>query len=131
MRVVLDTNVLVAAGFEPGSDSARIVQAARDGRVEVVWDEPTERESRRIVEKIPPLDWAEFTGIYRQQTKFVGERHPDRFEVIDDPTDRVFAALAKAAHATLVSNDDDVLSVRRELDLEVLTPSEFVRKKMD
>ena len=32
-EVVLDTNVFVAAGFNPGSHSARLVEAVRDGRL--------------------------------------------------------------------------------------------------
>jgi len=35
-RVVLDTNVFVAAGFNPGSHSARLVEAVHDGRLRMV-----------------------------------------------------------------------------------------------
>jgi ATP-binding cassette subfamily B protein/subfamily B ATP-binding cassette protein MsbA len=42
-RVVLDTNVFVAAGFNPGSHSA-LVAAVRDGRLRLVWDDATHTE---------------------------------------------------------------------------------------
>ncbi len=45
-EVVLDTNVFVAAGFNPGSHSARIVEAVRNGRLRMVWDNATQAENQ-------------------------------------------------------------------------------------
>lgn len=53
--LVLDTNVLVAAGFNPRSASARIVDAVKQGRLRMVWNDATRREIERIVQQIPPL----------------------------------------------------------------------------
>jgi predicted nucleic acid-binding protein len=36
--IVVDTNVFVAAGFNPRSASARVLAAARDGRFRLNWD---------------------------------------------------------------------------------------------
>ena len=36
MRVVLDTNVLVAGSYHRSSASARVVNACRDGRLELL-----------------------------------------------------------------------------------------------
>ena len=44
-EVVLDTNVFVAAGFNPGSHSARLVEAVRDRRLRMIWDEATREEA--------------------------------------------------------------------------------------
>ena len=41
--VVLDTNVLVAAGFNPRSASARIVNAVKQGKLHMLWNEATRR----------------------------------------------------------------------------------------
>ncbi len=57
MDVVLDTNVWVAAGFNPDSSAAQIIQAIRDGDLRLVWNEATRRETRQILTQIPPLDW--------------------------------------------------------------------------
>ena len=43
-EVVLDTNVFVAAGFNRGSHSAWLVEAVRDGRLRMVWDNATRAE---------------------------------------------------------------------------------------
>jgi len=40
-RVVIDTNVFVAAGFNAKSASARILAAVREGRFQLIWNRPT------------------------------------------------------------------------------------------
>jgi uncharacterized protein len=125
--VVLDTNVLVAAGFNPRSHAARIVAAVRADRVRLVWDEATFRETRRILEKIPPLSWAAFSSLFRDEERYEGPVDPSGFEFIPDPEDRKFAALAAAAGATLVSQDDHLLAIRGHAETpRVLTPGELV-----
>jgi PIN domain len=47
--VVLDTNVFVAAGFNPGSHSARLVEAVRDGRLRMVWNDATHAEIEHVM----------------------------------------------------------------------------------
>ena len=53
--VVLDTNVFVAAGFNPASASANLVRAVRDGRLRMPWTDATRREIEHILGRIPPL----------------------------------------------------------------------------
>lgn len=126
--VVLDTNVFIAAQFSSRSSSARIIERVRAGQLRMVWNEQTRRETRYILKKIPPLSW------YRVEPLFVVENlcsvsvHPEKYGVIPDPEDRKFAALASVSGAVLVSNDEDLLSVRSRLDVTVLTPAEFARE---
>ncbi len=127
-KVVLDTNILVAAGFNPASSSARIVQAIEERRVQLVWNEATKAESRKIIEKIPPLAWAKFEPLFERGTEFTGKVDGSRYDLIEDRDDRKFAALAAAANAALISNDEHLLSVRRSLDVTVLTPHEMVQR---
>src|SRR3981081_2312926 len=54
-RVVLDTNVFVAAGFNPASHSARLVEAVRDGRLRLVLDDATHPEHEEGIRPIPTL----------------------------------------------------------------------------
>ena len=42
-KVVLDTNVLVAAGFNRSSSSTKILQAIEDGQLEMLWNDGTRR----------------------------------------------------------------------------------------
>lgn len=125
-RVVLDTNILVAAGFNAASSAARIVQAIEDRQIELVWNQATKAESKKIIERIPPLTWARFEALFERGAEYTGPTDPQRYQMVKDADDRKFAALAAAVDAVLVSNDEHLLSVRRELDVPVLTPREMV-----
>jgi len=108
-RVVLDTNVLIAAAFRPASRSATLVREIREGRVGLVWDEPTRRESETLLRRIPPISWRDVSDLFRDEDRFPGSVDQRGFESVPDPDDRKFAALAAAAGATLVSLDAHLL----------------------
>jgi predicted nucleic acid-binding protein len=127
--VVLDTNVLVAAGFKPRSASARIVNAVKRGEWRMVWNDATWREIDRIVRQIPPLRARPVAPLFRPADRFTGPTHPERFAQIPDPDDRQFAALADATGAVLISNDEHLLGYRDRMNLTVLTPSEFWKRQ--
>jgi len=120
-RVVLDTNVLVAAAFSPGGAAARLVALARAGALLVVWSDATRRESERIVRRIPPIRGTTVLDLFTAAGAFAYPVHPEDFAVVVDPDDRAFAALACAADATLVTGDDHLLRARAALPCVVMT----------
>jgi uncharacterized protein len=124
--VILDTNVLVAAGFRRSGAAARIAAAIRRGDCRLVWNDATRRENEAVLRRIPPLDWNEFSSLFGPAGKFQGDTGPDRFGQIEDPEDRKFAALAAATGATVISADAHLLSCRDELPIAVLTAREFL-----
>jgi uncharacterized protein len=129
--VILDTNVFVAAGFNPKSSSAKIVEAVRQGRLPMVWNEATRRETEMIMRKIPPLRAKPIDDLFRAEHRYDGPTHPERFSEVPDPDDRKFAALAHATGATVVSNDEDLLGYSGPLELTVLMPGEFWKRYKD
>ena len=122
--VILDTNVFVAAGFNQRSASAYILAQVRSGRLRMIWNEQTRRETRHILDKIPPLSWSSVAELFRKEDCHHGEIAPEEFDFIPDPDDRKFAALSEATGAVLLTNDDDLLSNRDRAGLEILTPRE-------
>ena len=125
---MLDTNVFVAAGFNPGSHSARLVEAVRDGRLRMIWDDATRDETEHVMRQIPPLSWTRIADLFRAEDRFGGPTHPEAYGFVPDPADRKFAALAEAAHAPLVTSDTGLLNVRGRMAVRVLKPSEFARR---
>ncbi|RIK39707.1 MAG: hypothetical protein DCC55_17195 [Chloroflexi bacterium] len=125
MKVVLDTNVFVAAGFNSHSHAAQIIGAVRAGRLALVWNEETRSETQHILEKIPPLAWSDFAPLFREVDRYDGVTEPERFLEVSDPDDRKFAALALAVGATLVTQDEHLLSVRDSLGVTVQTARGF------
>jgi predicted nucleic acid-binding protein len=125
-QVVLDTNVFVGAGFNPRSHSARLIDAVRDGRLHIVWDDATREEIEHVLRRIPRLSWSAVAGLFRDQDRFDGDTHPDQFEYVLDPADRKFAAIAAAASVPLVTSDRGLLNARGRAPFPILKPSEFV-----
>lgn len=125
--VVLDTNVLVAAGFNASSASARVVQRIRNRRARLVWDEGTRGEAEHILRKIPPLSWSTVVDLYHSEHRYEGATYPEAFDFVPDPDDRKFAALAAAAGAVLLTLDDHLLAHRDQAHIAILTPREFLR----
>ena len=125
---ILDTNVFVAAGFNPSSRSARIVDAVRAGRLRMVWNDATRREIERVLSRIPPLRGEDVSELFRDEDRYTGETHPEQFDYVPDPADRPFAALADATGWPLVTADEHLLAGRARARAPILTSREFVRQ---
>ena len=126
--VVLDTNVFVAAGFNPASHSAWLVEAVRDGRLRLVWDDATHAEIEHVMRQIPRLSWTRIADLFRSEDRFGGSTHPEAFGFVPDPADRKFAALADAVQAPLVTSGAGLLNAGGQMAVPVLKPSEFARR---
>ncbi len=127
MQLILDTNIFIAAEFNRHSSSARVVQAARKGEHWLIWNQKTKRETKKLLNQIPPLDWEDIADLFKPDQEFTGPTNEKAFSLIKDPDDRKFAALAKATGAPIISNDRHILDVRSQLPITVHTPGEFMR----
>ena len=123
--VILDTNVFVAAGFKPTGSSAAIIDAVRNRHLPMAWSEATRAETQSVLRRIPPLGWERFSDVFDPAGEFRGAIDLTPFDLIADPQDRKFAALAAATGGILVSSDGHFLSCRDELPIPVFTPREF------
>jgi predicted nucleic acid-binding protein len=129
--VVIDTNVFVAALFNPRSASARILEGVREGRYRLIWNHPTRSEAEMILRRIPRLDWQKVADLLRPEDEFTGPADPAAFTVIADPDDRKFAALSAAAKAPLVTSDKLVLAQRDKIGIEIVTPRDFLARQRE
>ena len=123
-RVVLDTNVLVAAVYNPGSASRSAVEACLDGKLKPVLSPALRREYEFILARAargrPHLE-----RIHRllESTEIVEPGQTPRM-VPDDPEDDKLAAVALAAEAVLVTNDAHLLALAGHEGLEVIRPTD-------
>jgi uncharacterized protein len=129
--VGVDTNVFVAAGFNRNSASARLIAAIRDGELQMVWSPDTRAETQAMLERIPRISWTAVADLFAAEHQEPNPAIDARFACVADPADRKFAALAAATKAILVSSDQDLLSVREQLPLQVVSPSEFWRDRAE
>jgi predicted nucleic acid-binding protein len=127
--VAIDTNVFVAALFNPRSASARILEGVREGRFRLIWNQPTRSETEMILRRIPRLDWQKVADLFRPEWEFTGPVDPAAFTVIADPDDRKFAALSGAANVPLVTSDKLVLAQQGKIGIEIVTPRDFLARQ--
>jgi predicted nucleic acid-binding protein len=121
-QIVLDTNVFVAAGFNPRSHAARLLAAVRDGALILAWHAETRAETLHVLGRIPPLRKLSVAELFRPDAEYAAPLDRTPYACIPDPADRVFAALAEAAVAALVTNDAHLLDHRHALRVPVLPP---------
>ncbi|MFP4601111.1 MAG: putative toxin-antitoxin system toxin component, PIN family [Persicimonas sp.] len=126
--VILDTNVFVASGFNKGSASRKIIDAIERRDLLLVWNEATRGETLAVLHKNPPLSRQAAEGLFRDEGRYDGPTHPERFEQVEDETDRKFAALGEAAGVGVVTSDGDLLGPRDGLRIAIYSPSEFVER---
>jgi uncharacterized protein len=130
-RIVIDTNVFVAAGFNPRSAAARILAAVREGRLQMIWNEPTRRETEMILRQIPHLDWESVADLFEPEMEFSGPVDPESFDFVPDLEDRKFAALSLAAQTSLVTSDKHLLSNKYSIGIDALAPHAFLARDGD
>jgi hypothetical protein len=98
--VILDTNVFVGSGFNQNSASRKIIDAIELKDLVLVWNEATRGETLAVLDKIPPLSREDVEVLFREEGRYEGPTWPERFEQVDDVTDRKFHVYAhpRATH---------------------------------
>ena len=129
--LVIGTNVFVAALFNPRSASAHVLEGVCEGRFRLIWNQPTRRETRMILQRIPRLDWPTVADLFRPEGEFTGPVNPAAFTVIADPDDRKFAALSAAANVPVVTSDKLMLAQRDRVGIEIVTPRDFLARQRE
>ena len=126
--IVIDTNVFVAAGFNPRSASASVLAAVRDGRFRLIWNQATRREIEMILRRIRRLDWEKVANLFQPEGEFTGPVDPSAFVLVRDRDDRKFAALSAAAKGPLITNDNYLLADLSIIGIDALTPRAFLAR---
>jgi putative PIN family toxin of toxin-antitoxin system len=127
MRVVIDTNMIIASRFSPRSSSARIIGMCIDGRLEAVYSPAIKDENLFILEKVRP-DRAFIDTIIRFYSRATLVRPEEKVKLCEDPDDDKYFEAALAAKADfIISNDRHLLDHDGWRGIKVVRPGEFVR----
>ena len=131
-RVVLDTNVLIAAAWNKNSASRRIVEACLKGKqLRAVTSPALSREYEFIINRAAKkskfrkslLRFLEKAEVVECNAKEMG------IEVPADPDDAKVLATAVAGKAdALIGNDHHLLDLAVDSCVPILRPSEFLRQ---
>ena len=134
MRIVLDTNVLVSALLKRDSVPGRLLQAVRDGTLELVLSEPLLTELREVLNypkirkrieasEIDSELFLELLPFFSTRVDLAGVEVP-RPRDADDQF--VLATLVAGQAEWLVTGDADLLVLAEQFP--ILTPAAFVER---
>jgi putative PIN family toxin of toxin-antitoxin system len=131
-RIVVDTNLLVAAVFRPGAPGpAGVLERWRDGRVTVCVSDPVLREMRATLGRLPvdPDRKARILDLLddRARTEIVAPV-PDSGWRCADPADDKFLHLAIASGADALVTSDRALLEVRDFPRPVLKSGQWLRR---
>jgi putative PIN family toxin of toxin-antitoxin system len=123
-RVVLDTNVLVAAAYNPDSRSRKIVEACLKGERTAILSSALRSEYERILPRA--VRGHPYRTRLREllETAEVVEPAETPRVVPDDPDDDKLVAVALAAAAVLVTNDAHLLAIAGHQGIRVVRPAD-------
>lgn len=127
MRVILDTNILIAALITRGTPPDQLYEAWRDGRFTLITSELQIEEIRRVTRRegvrfrIHQAEAGRMVNDIRRLATIV-ENLPT-VEVSPDPYDNFLLAMAQAAQANLLVTGDkrDLLALSRHQATHILT----------
>jgi putative PIN family toxin of toxin-antitoxin system len=131
MRIAIDTNVLIGALVNPRGESARLVRAWREGRVEVVASEATVREAELVLgggwlgRMTSRVEVERLLEDLRARTVWV--ESPERISELrlKDAGDlRLVEAAVSGGAQYIVTTDREFLSQRGYGNVEFVTPGE-------
>jgi putative PIN family toxin of toxin-antitoxin system len=131
IKLILDTNVFISGIFWSGTP-AKILNAWYEKKIKIVCSleilDEYSRVSDILSKKYPSVDMEPFINLMIRDAELFT---PIKLKtpVSRDPDDDKFIAVALAANCHLiVSGDNDLLSVTGYKDIEIINPSEFVKK---
>lgn len=129
MRVVLDTNVLVAGLLSAAGPPGWIVEAVLAGELEPAFDAAIRQEYEEVLRRPEfrfPAPLIEDLLAALDQTSFVVAAAAPWPIPLPDPDDAPFLAVAAASTSVLVTGNLRHFPIRSRRGVVVLTPREFV-----
>ena len=131
-RVVLDTNVLIAAAYNPSSASARIVNLCRDGRLSMVFSPDIGREYDLMLDRaLHGKAKREAIDAAIDRAKLCFPAETPRVVAADPADDMLLAAAVEGEADALVTNDAEVLNVEAYRGVLILRPTDFLDQFCD
>lgn len=125
-RVVLDTNVLLAAAYNPGSASARLVRLCVDGRLTMIVSPDLEREYELMLDRaLHGNADREAIEAARDRAELYFPEDTPRVVAADPADDMLLAAAVEGGAEVLVTNDVEVLKLETYRGVRILRPAEF------
>ncbi|MFH1787758.1 MAG: putative toxin-antitoxin system toxin component, PIN family [Candidatus Altiarchaeota archaeon] len=127
VRIVLDTNLLVASRWKRSSSSARILDLCIAGELKAVYTSQIKDENLFILGKVkPPKDYLD--KVLKFYGKSVKLEAGEKITACPDPSDNRFLEAAVAGNADyVITNDHHLLDLKEYEGIKIIRPGTFTR----
>lgn len=133
MRVLVDTNVLISALHFRGTVPRRLLELIIRGDLQLVTSSHLLDELQTVLTE--DMSWSPAQAIVvRRQLEDLAElvAPTDVPRICRDPDDdEVLAAATLGGAAVVITGDRDLLVLERHGDVEIVSPSDFLRRPSD
>jgi len=131
LKIILDTNVLISGIFFKGPPHL-ILHAWRDNLLELIASEEIFQEyidvCERLGEKYPSIEFKGIIDLIAVNTHFYQPKIIDQ-QITADPDDDKFITCAIASGVKIIiSGDKHLLDVNGYQGVEIVSPSDFIKK---
>lgn len=125
MKIVLDTNVIIDGIKDDYSYEKQIIDAVRAGEIEAYANHQTVQENRLIMRRlIDNPEYEQEINDLLSQINHVVNRH--QINIVRDPEDnKILESAVEAGADYLVTRDNDLLSLEKYGEVEIVNPSQF------
>jgi len=127
MKVVIDTNVIIAGLRSPGSAAARIVDMAIAGEIQPIGSFKTKQEAARLAQRggISREQWSKVDRLLYRTLEVSAET---KFSISTDRSDNLYFEAAHAGWAQyIITNDHHLLEHDGFWGIRVLRPGDFLK----
>ncbi|MBI4147714.1 putative toxin-antitoxin system toxin component, PIN family [Candidatus Woesearchaeota archaeon] len=130
MKIVADTNLLIASIFWSGAPYKVVLQAV-DGKLKIITSQHILNEVRKVLQDPKEgfqLSEQEIDDIINGILLYAEIVNTDaRIDVVRDPKDNHIITCAMAAKAVyIITRDKDLLSLKEYAEIKIITPEEFM-----
>lgn len=127
VRIVLDTNLLVAGRWKKTSSSAKILDLCISGELKAVYTSQIKDENLFILGKVkPPKDYLD--KILKYYRKSVKVKAGKKITACPDPSDNRFLEAALAGKADyIITNDHHLLDLKKYEGILMIRPGKFTK----
>lgn len=131
MRIVIDTNVIIDGIKDDYSYEKQILDAVINGEIEAFANHQTISENRLITSKlVEDESYKQEISLLLTQINLVKNRH--QINIVRDPEDnKILESAVESKAEFLVTRDNDLLSLSKFQEIEIVTPAEFWNRYKD
>ena len=128
MRVVIDTNVIIAAFRNQNSAAAKIVDMCISGELQPVGSFKTKQEAARLVQRAA-LGRDAWLKVDRLLYRTIETAPDTRFNISTDKSDNLYFEASHAGGAQfIITNDHHILEHDGYWGIRAMRPSDFMKE---